>query len=271
MRDILRLPAGCDGFVHRHRADGGLRHWHRHDEPELNLVLAGRAAYRLADRRYDLGRGSLVWLFPGQEHVLVEAGADFAMWVAVIRPAALRRVADGDPVLTAADPAFAGCRHLPPADAAFLDRLCGDLEGAQADDAARFNAGIGYLFLTAWQRHAAAAAITPATALHPAVARAAGLIAADPTADIAGVAAAAGLSRSRLSRLFAAQLGQAPAAWRTRTRIERFLALHARDPGRPIAELADEAGFGSYAQFHRAFTSFAGMGPARWLRRPGTR
>ena len=57
---------------------------------EINLVTQGTAAYLLGDRRYELRRHTLVWLFPDQEHVLLDQSPDHAMWIGVFKPGLLR-------------------------------------------------------------------------------------------------------------------------------------------------------------------------------------
>jgi len=52
---------------------------HGHRETELNIVVAGRASYALGDRRYELGADDLVWLFPAQEHQLIDRSEDFEL------------------------------------------------------------------------------------------------------------------------------------------------------------------------------------------------
>jgi AraC-like DNA-binding protein len=268
MREVLRLPSGCAGQVWLLEPRGRLHHWHHHDEPEFNLVLRGRARYLLADRRYDLDRHGLVWLFPRQEHLLVEMTPDFVCWIGVIRPAALRQAAAGEARyagLGDADPPGGFCRSLAAGDAAFLDRLCRDLA---AGDPVRRNAGLPYLFLTAWDRFAAAGAVT-GEPMHPGLERALALLGRTPDADAGTVADAAGVSRWHLARLFRDGLGTSLTAWRARARIERVLALRRQRPRAGWLHLALEAGFGSYAQFHRTFTAIAGMTPRRWEDRPG--
>ena len=44
---------------------------HRHAELEFNLVTQGAGLYLLANRKYQIRRGDLLWLFPAQEHVLI--------------------------------------------------------------------------------------------------------------------------------------------------------------------------------------------------------
>lgn len=263
MREQLRLPPGLHVLVWRHEPRGYLHHWHHHDEPEFNLVVRGTARYLLNDRRYDIGPGCLVWLFPAQEHLLVDLSDDFVSYIGVIRPALLRRSCPPTcrPLL-ARDPAGTFSRRLASADLAFLTALCADF--ATATDHARPNAGAAWLFFTLWQRFASAADVVAGSQVHPAVERAASHLASDPEADIASVARAAGLSRSRLSRLFHQQVGTTLVAYRARRRVDRFLVLRRRHPQRSLLALALDAGFGSYAQFHRAFRAATGINPARW-------
>ncbi len=264
MLERLRLPDGLIGHVWLHQPHGRLHHWHHHDEPEFNLVLRGRARYLLCDRRYDLERNGLAWLFPRQEHLMVEMSDDFSVWIGVIRPGALRQAIGSDCSyggLLDADPPGGFCRGLAPADTAFLDRICRDI--APGGDAVRLNAGLPYLFLAAWERFNQAGAVRGVD-VHPALQRATAVLAGDPAADAELVASAAGVSRFHLARLFRSQLGTTLLAWRTRVRIERALALRRSDPAREWAGIATDSGFGSYAQFQRSFTAVTGMTPRRW-------
>lgn len=264
VHEELRFAPGFNGRCWPHAPHGRLHFWHHHDEPEFNLVVRGTARYLLGDRRYDLGPGCLVWLFPHQEHLLAELSDDFFCWIAVIKPTPLRRAASGPAYagLRAGDPPGHFCRRLAAADHVLLDALCRDVAGQQ--QARRFSLGNLHLFLAAWEAFTRAPDLPDPQRLHPAVERAAAQIAADPEADLVAVAAKAGLSQSRLSRLFHAQVGQTLVAWRVRMRLERFLDLRRRHPQRTLLSLALSAGFGSYAQFHRAFRTAMGVGPGRW-------
>ena len=152
MREHLDIPEALNGFVWRYRNPGYSNKQHRHAELELNLVTQGAGTYLLANRRYQIRRGDLVWLFPAQEHVLLELTADFEMWVAVFRRKAVRRVGD-DPaakVLLAADFDEACCRRLSMVEHRRLDGALAEL-AAETGHAAMFNAGLSYVLLQAWK------------------------------------------------------------------------------------------------------------------------
>ena len=265
MHEVLQLPADAQVWVWRHEPRGHLHYVHHHDEPEFNLVVRGTARYLLGDRRYDLGPGCLAWLFPAQEHLLLDMSDDFVCWVGVIRPPALRR---GCPApyraLLAPTLAVPFSRRLAPVDVAWLDGVCADFTAALKEDRGRANVGAAWLFLSAWRRFLDAADRVGGVAVHPAVERAASCLAADPDADLASVARMAGLSHSRLSRLFHEQIGATLVAYRARRRVDRFLDLRRRHPQRSLMSLALAAGFGSYAQFHRAFRAATGVAPGEW-------
>jgi uncharacterized cupin superfamily protein len=87
MTSAVLAPSEYAGAVWRHTFAPSRTHlaMHSHAELEFNLVLQGRAAYVVDDARYDLGRGSSIWLFPGQQHLLINQSPDFEMWIAVFR------------------------------------------------------------------------------------------------------------------------------------------------------------------------------------------
>ena len=264
MHERIAILPGYNGRCWRHEPHGRLYHWHHHDEPELNLVVRGTARYLLGDRRYDLGPGSLVWLFPRQEHLMTELSKDFVCWISVIRPTPLRRAASGSNYahLRAGDPPGHFCRRLTATDCTLLTALCRDT--ADQQEASRFNLGNLHLFLVAWEAFTRTPDLPDPQRLHPAVERAVALIAADPETELTAVASRVGLSASRLSRLFHRQVGQTLVAWRVRVRLEHFLELRRKHPQRTLMSLALTAGFGSYAQFHRAFRTAMGVGPGQW-------
>ncbi len=267
MREVLKIPAALPGHLWLHIPRRRMHYWHHHDEPELNLVVRGTARYLLDDRRYDLGPGCLAWLFPAQEHLMVDMSDDFSCWIAVIRPKVLRAACGaGYQELLVEDAAGHFCKRLSQEDTAFLARICLDLTTASGEQAPRLVAGLGYLYLAAWSLFSTTSELVSGTKVHPAIERAAAALAYSD-ADLGAIAVRAGLSYSQLSRLFHRQVGQTLVAYRGRMRVQRFLDLHRRHPSRSLLALALAAGFGSYAQFHRIFRSVMGTAPTGWLER----
>lgn len=260
MREEIELPAGQEGGAWWHEAARQMPRPHTHAELELNLVRSGSARYLVGERRYDLGPGTLVWLFPGQDHVLVDRSPTLGMWIALFSPGLVRGTS-APALLGVDDPAGHFCRTLVHAEADRLALLLADVADAGAP---RANAGLAYLLHTAWAYFAAAAPAPVGPAVHPAVEQAARLL-RDVAVPLPELAAAVGLSPGRLSRVFRAQTGVSVTDFRNRQRIARFLRLYGG--GRTtLTDAALRAGFGSYPQFHRVYTALEG-GPPRSLRR----
>lgn len=270
MEEILGLPPWHDGIIYDYVNAGRPHPMHRHAELEVNLVVRGRAIYLLGERTYGLRRHSAVWLFPGQDHVLIDQSGDYRMWIVVFKPALLRRCCTDprtSPLLQAAPPGHF-CRPLGDEKAARLDALFGELLALQTEgDSARYNAGLAYALLSAWDAYLGAGEGEDGFDVHPAVERAARLL-RDETEPLGvdEVARRVGLSASRLSTLFAQQMGISLTAFRNRQRVERFLRLYGQGRRVTMLEAALDANFGSYAQFYRVFTALMGCTPAEYRR-----
>jgi AraC-like DNA-binding protein/quercetin dioxygenase-like cupin family protein len=261
MRQQLELPTSLDGNLWKYRpAEANTAH--HHAELEFNLVTQGNGLYLLAGRKYEIRRGDLLWLFPAQEHVLIEQSPDFEMWIGVCRPKAVRRIATDSNarVLRQTNPAGEHCRRLQHPALVRLEKLFSEI-AASSDQPGLFNAGLGYALLTAWQYFGHAANV-PVLDVHPAVEKAARLIRDETTPlNLEELARRAGLSPQRLSRLFKQQTGVALVDFRNRQRVERFLQLYGTGQRMKMLDAAFEAGFGSYPQFHRVFKRVTGRSP----------
>ena len=268
MRQQLELPAEWDGNLWHYRQLGNVHAPHNHAELELNLITQGSGLYLLANRKYRIRRGDLLWLFPAQEHVLVDQSPDFEMWIGVFNPRAVRQFTSDAAAkpLRQANPAGDHCRRLPQPALARLEQLFSEIV-ATRERAGHLNAGLGYALLTAWQQFQHAADV-PVLDVHPAVEKAARLIRDhDATLDLETLAQQAGLSPARLSRLFKQQTGVALVDYRNRQRVEKFLTLYGSGQRVKMLDAALEAGFGSYAQFHRVFRRVTGRTPATHRRK----
>jgi len=264
MYEKLRWKGPSQGRVWLEEPHGRMWFWHHHDEPEFNLVVRGSARYLLKNQRYDLKRNSLVWLFPQQEHLMVDMSDDFTAWIGVVRPAVMRQAIGADQRssgLMAKDPPGSGCRVLTRGDTAFLEHLCHDV--ASGPGTARGETGLAYLFLAAWECFSQAHD-THQTAVHPALQLATAALSRNLAIDAQAAAAAAGISRFHLSRLFRRHMDTTLLAWRTRVRVEHAIAKRYEQPQRDWSDIAADCGFGSYAQFIRSFRSITRKSPRDW-------
>jgi AraC-like DNA-binding protein len=265
MSEDLGLRRGVDGLVGHHRAADGSPRGHRHAELELNLVVRGRATYLLGDRRYELTPRTLTWLFPAQDHVLVDESPDHELWWAVFRPGLVARTTE--PTLLEHDPAGQFSRRLETERASRLDGLLRDLHDTGTTGDALLNAGLAYLLHSAWRAFSQSEELVAGVDVHPAVETVARCLRADPEAGgLDALARTAGLSPSHLSRIFKAQTGISITRFRNQRRLERFTTLYGDGRRTTALAAALEAGFGSYAQFHRVLRAETGQTP-RDLRR----
>ena len=266
MKENLRLAAGVEGFArHIGRLSSRLV-THHHDELEVNLVVSGRAAYLFGSQRVPLRTGSMIWLFPAQEHVLIDWSSDFSMWVVVFSPSLVKLHArDGNrPILRSSRPADIFCREI---DTRSSDRL-----GALYDDILReekdpefINTALGYALVASWKAYQLSDESMPRTDVHPAVARAARLVAeAEGPVSLNQLSRKVGLSAPRLSRLFKRQTGVSLTVYRQRKCVRQFLRIYRNGARYSLTEAALQAGFGSYPQFHRVFRKTMGQSPAAY-------
>ena len=86
----------------------------------------------------------------------------------------------------------------------------------------------------------------------------------DPVASGEFLAREMGISPGHLARSFKTEMGVSLVEYRNRLRVERFFASVDRG-GSNLQEAAQEAGFGSYAQFHRVFRKLLGTTPREYL------
>jgi AraC-like DNA-binding protein len=265
MLDDLGLRDGVDGRVVRHVAGDARPRAHRHAEVEVNLVVRGTASYLLGERRYWLAQDTLTWLFPRQDHVLVDESDDHELWWAVFRSPLVARIAttrEARPLLEE-DPVGQFSRRLDSARVVRLGALFREARDAESLDDVLFNAALQYLLIFAWRAFLDSDDVVEGTDLHPAVETVARLLRADPSAgDLASLARAASLSPSHLSRLFKAQTGVSISRFRNQQRLQRFQLLYGHGRRTTALAAALEAGFGSYAQLHRVFRELTGRSPS---------
>jgi AraC-like DNA-binding protein/mannose-6-phosphate isomerase-like protein (cupin superfamily) len=240
-----------------------LRNWHAHETLEINLVLRGSGQVLLEDRRYPLLPGHLVWLWPGQRHVPANWSADILLWIVEWQPDGLGRFHRArrrdDPAPAAAGHSF--CRRLAAPAVQRLDGLLACLAARTRADA--FNRGLDFALFALWEEYLAATPVADCALFHPKLETVIALL-ANPGERLSHIQLArrVGLSPCYLSALFQKQTGLTMPAFRNRLRLREFFRrLHAH-PEIRLLQHALDAGFGSYAQFHRVFRAALGVSPA---------
>lgn len=266
MKMTLPRAPHLDGAIWRYDARSPRFAQHHHDELELNLVLSGHAAYLVGDQRVDVSPRTLLWLLPRQEHLLIDISDDFDMWVVAFRKRLVTRVcvSESARVLRAGSSRKVLQRRVVLARAHKLSQVCETVNAEQDTDS--FNAGLGYVLAQAAAHYAASDDLAVQQRVHVAVERAAYLLSREPSLSATELASRCGLSASRLGRLFEAQLGQSLVMFRNRQRVAHVLE-HFDPEAHTLLEIALNAGFGSYPQFHRVFRQLTGRSPAEYKRK----
>ncbi len=229
-----------------------------HQELVVLLGLSGRARYLMDGAVHELRRGSLLWAFSGQAHVLLSDTPDFDMWVFLI----------SERVLPPGESASLPPVRWPSTGGVLPRRLDEVATAALADIAEAVRAetcpiarrtGLRWWLLRAWALWQAAAE-APVRSVHPAVERAARLLRAHPERAVSEIAREAGLSQTRLARVFREETGMRLTEYRTDQKLEVVDSLM-RTRGASLTTAALDAGFGSYSQFYRAFQARRGQAP----------
>jgi AraC-like DNA-binding protein len=104
------------------------------------------------------------------------------------------------------------------------------------------------------------------SALSPVISAIIGALAGDPGLSGAEFAQSYPISLSQLVRLFKAQVGLSIVEYRNRLRLDRFWKSVIEGECN-LMKASKDAGFGSYAQFHRVFRKVYGDTPRVALRR----
>lgn len=258
----LTLSPDAPGDAWRLCAPFSARLFHRHAELEVNLVLRGQATYIVERERVRLVRRSLLWLHPNQHHILIETSSDFEMALVLWKPEFLALACQdaSSQILLRGDPGEVRVRRVSEDDFGFLESLHARLQSAAHDG---FVWSLGHFLHAAHEAHERAPQNGQGQEVHPCVERAARLLRdLVPPPDVPTLARQVGLSPSRLSRLFKLQTGVSLGEFRARSCHERALRLLESDL--PLSEVAAQAGFGSYAQFHRVFCARSHVNPAKW-------
>jgi methylphosphotriester-DNA--protein-cysteine methyltransferase len=264
---------------------------HHHPELELNLVVEGAITYVMNGRRFTFSPRTLLWLFPRQEHQLVDRSDNLRLYVVAFKPSLIDQSCHASP--------YDGLKRkdneqesilstvLDPKTFDFVTRIMDSLmQGAldsdilnkeagfgpasdfrfQHHDADALNAGLRYLLLLCWRIQRASKAGRDAVSLHPAVRRALKILSEQNSRqDLRQLARACGTSDSYLSRTFHRQVGVPLSRYRNSLRLSRFFELYGDDNRKSLAETVYSAGFGSYAQFYKVFFQAYGHGPREIL------
>jgi AraC-like DNA-binding protein len=260
--EMLPISKAAGGIAWLHRGNTYDHPRHRHTALEMNLVASGRGCYEVDGQRHPLVAGSVLWIRPGEKHYLEERSEDFVMWILAAEASLIDRITTSSrrETLLPEQPSRGLSRLLPAAELRWLDRELKRSFECQSPDF--LQAGISYALLGAWEATVATPETSPGEVLSAPLQRAVALLEDNPHWSRDDLAAAVNVAPLRLGRQFRAELGVGFTDYRNRLRLQRFFELRRRGRASMLGACL-EAGFGSYAQFHRVFTGLVGTAPSR--------
>lgn len=218
---------------------------HFHPEPELNFVFRGRAEMSVGHLTFEMRAGDVLYLRPGQDHVLGTASDDLELVVVALRPElAHRALHENLPVSSRPFP-------LPYAELPEVrDRLLSLDQESSAEAHERIATSLFRDSEKLLNRgHTLARRAYYATLSNPST----------PAADLARDL---GVDPSDLGRYLHRDLGLRFVEFRARLRLMRF--IQEVDEGRGLTQAA-LAHFGSYSQCHRTFDRYLGCSPTAYF------
>lgn len=251
MKSLLQpfpFPVGHRAQAWRYQARYR-RPLHFHAEPEVNLVWQGHGRFVVGERSFDVSAGSLLVLPPGIEHGLANASQDLEFFAVGFEPALVDAFEREHEIKLTL-----GVGHFVLSDAALrrLSALCETL-GASTDRLAGETRLIELLQVAGrpgQQRGLGSRA-------------AALVLRGAPTLDRGALAKRLASNHGDVSRAFHRENGTTFREYRHRVRVLRFIEQF--DETSNLTRAALLAGFGSYSQCFRVFTSVLGVSPRAYF------
>jgi AraC-like DNA-binding protein/mannose-6-phosphate isomerase-like protein (cupin superfamily) len=228
----------------------GRRPRHFHGEPELNLIVSGRATFGIGEAVVTVAQGDLLGFPPAQDHVLLEASPDLYLFAIGMQPALSSDVlgAEADEVMLPTRLRLKpdDFRSLVNRASAIVDRDGVEQPCAELWEQAHWLRGHG--------------TTQSLTAMHVLTRRALAAVNRAPGLDLQSLSHRLRTADSEISRYFHRDVGMTFVNYRTRLRLLRLVGLVDRG-GTTLASAAQASGFGSYSQCHRIFQAELGCSP----------
>jgi AraC-like DNA-binding protein len=230
---------------------GGRRPRHFHAEPELNLVVCGRATFGIGDSVVTVRAGELVAFPSAQDHALLDSSPDLYLYAIGMSPSySLEALANEPSMPLHVSLDESELRPLLARAADIVDRPGADQQAAEL-----------------WQRvHGVARRATPRSVMGPHVLtrRTLQLLRSAPELTLNALAAQLRAHPSEVSRHFHRDMGMTLVRYRMRLKLLSFIQLV--DSGKvELMPSAFSAGFGSYSQCHRTFQAELGCSPRQFF------
>jgi len=252
--------------------DIGIPEQHAHKELEVHFVASGELTLLGGGERVRAVRGMLVVIAPGFHHLALRSDG-VERYAMLVRERMARRVLPTDVHRRWFGTRGWSQRQLSPQMTSRLTRQLREAVVAQrAHQGSLWNAIASQTLAMFAIGHEGGGDALGGAQMHAGVVRAIELLRGpDAPSTMGALAPRCGMSESHLSHMFATQVGVSVTDFRNQCRLGRFLELNEQRPNDSLMNLAIDAGFGSYPQFHRVFIALMGETPAAYRRRGSPR
>lgn len=214
-------------------------------------MVRGHAIFGVGEQVRRVRVGELIAFPAGQDHALLDASADLYLYAVGMEPKFCTEVMCGElPLPLHVKLGQGELGEVVARAAEIVDRPSSTQLGAEL-----------------WQRVqwlAGRAAAREGRGAHVLTRRALEAIGAAPELGLQALARELRVHASEVSRHFHRDMGMTLVRYRSRSRLLRFIALVGRG-SKQLTAAADEAGFGSYSQCHRAFEAELGCTPSHFF------
>jgi AraC-like DNA-binding protein len=260
---LNRLRWTVTGFS-RHELTPGSEQWFRGTEARFHHVVTGEASIRGVGGTVRLLPDDVVLAFRGGEYTVhAEAGT-------VLLSASMEPLGALDPALVRLPEFLLSCGFAgkEPLACTLLARIEAELAEARPGApsvVSQLATMVASTALRAWVESGCDVEARHRAATDPDIARVTAAIRENPGQawSLERLARLAHASRSSFAERFRLVVGESPARYVVRIRMERAKQLLSRD-GLPVAQVAVRLGYASEAAFSRAFRRVAGRPPGAW-------
>ena len=253
----IRLPPGHEGRAWEFSFPWrDMKTPHRHDLYEANLITTGRGAYLIEGRRVELLPGTLIWLRPNQAHQLLKVNHQFSMDIWLFEDSLMRRFLQENHPLFQAQTEEIQLTQLSHERSQWLSRLKSSLDSDASPHLV--NTVVSFAFLEFIRED-----VTPHCGdrkVSSSLKKALDLL-HQKDHSLGSLSLQVDCHPTWLSRQFKNQLGISLTDYRQDLKLQKFIDLRRENPNRTLISVALDAGFGSYAQFHRVFKKSTGKVP----------
>lgn len=231
---------------------------HYHPIPEIYVFLTGICRIQLNNCVHLLQRGTLIWIAPGQVHIICDQSLDCTFAVCSLKPQFLKRFE-----LQETLPLETKIFNISEAEVVYLEHFFSMLP--PRDHPARIAAiYYGSDHLLRLLKHDI---LTESHVLSPGIEKVLNfLMQSKEKPPLSKLVQLAGMSSTSFQQQFKLQMNMTFSQYWNRLQVRRFLAVYDAGKRHNISEAVYQAGFGSYAQFYRVFTRISGYTPKAFQR-----